>query len=85
MELIIEQFQDRLHFGAHRELLDLLRLPSLNGPRARALYNAGITTLSELTTADVLVVENALHSAVPFLRFVLLFLLFVDWQYGGAL
>ncbi|KAJ1521532.1 hypothetical protein ONE63_003193 [Megalurothrips usitatus] len=67
VELLVHQFQDRLHFGTHRELLDLLRLPSLNGPRARALYNAGITSVSELTSADVLAVENALYSAIPFL------------------
>lgn len=66
-ELIINQFQNRLHFGTHRELLDLLRLPSLNGPRARALYDAGITCVSEMTTADVLTIENALIAAIPFL------------------
>lgn len=69
VELIIDQFQDRLHFGTHRELLDLLKLPSLNGPRARALHNAGITCVSELITADILLVENALLSTIPFLRY----------------
>lgn len=66
VELLVDQFQDRLHFGTHRELLDLLKVPSLNGPRARALHNAGITSLSELTTADVLAVENALLTTIPF-------------------
>ncbi|KAK3917923.1 DNA polymerase theta [Frankliniella fusca] len=66
VELLVDQFQDRLHFGTHRELLDLLKVPSLNGPRARALYNAGITCLTELTMADLLAVENALLASIPF-------------------
>ncbi|KAJ8727413.1 hypothetical protein PYW07_001532 [Mythimna separata] len=30
MEMLISQFQDRLHFGIHSELLELMKLPSLN-------------------------------------------------------
>jgi len=68
VELLVEQFQDRLHFGTHRELLDLLRLPILNGPRARAIFNAGITSVIELTTADATLIEDALLAGTPFER-----------------
>lgn len=66
VEILISQFQDRLHFGVNRDLLDLMRLPILNGPRARALYNAGIQTLVHLASAKIEIVENALHKMTPF-------------------
>lgn len=66
MELLISQFQDRLHFGVNRELLDLMRLPLLNGPRARALYNGGIATLVNLASANANDIENLLHKITPF-------------------
>ncbi|KAI4459665.1 dna polymerase i [Holotrichia oblita] len=66
VEILISQFQDRLHFGVNRDLLDLMRLPVLNGPRARALYNAGIETLVYLASAKIECVENALHKMAPF-------------------
>ncbi|KAI4459694.1 dna polymerase i [Holotrichia oblita] len=66
VEILISQFQDRLHFGVNRDLLDLMRLPVLNGPRARALYNAGIETLVHLASAKIECVENALHKMAPF-------------------
>ncbi|GJQ84592.1 putative DNA-directed DNA polymerase [Trypoxylus dichotomus] len=66
VEILISQFQDRLHFGVNRDLLDLMRLPILNGPRARALYNSGIETLVQLASARVDSVEIALHKMAPF-------------------
>ncbi|XP_015110592.1 DNA polymerase theta [Diachasma alloeum] len=66
VELLVSQFQARLQFGVCRELLDLLRLPSLNGLRARSLFKEGITTVAELAAADELDVERALHKALPF-------------------
>jgi len=74
MELLVSQFQDRLQFGVQRELCDLMRLHGLNGLRARVLFDAGISTLADLAAADVCVVENALHKAVPFQRLVFCFL-----------
>ncbi|CAG2060908.1 unnamed protein product, partial [Timema podura] len=59
-------FADRLQFGVHRELCDLMRLDALNGPRARALFEAGFTTIAELAAADVSSIENALHKGIPF-------------------
>ncbi|XP_049869670.1 DNA polymerase theta [Pectinophora gossypiella] len=66
MEMLISQFQDRLHFGIHSELLDLMKLPSLNGMRARTLFDAGFETVSSIASAEVNTVENALYKAVPF-------------------
>ncbi|XP_012271353.1 DNA polymerase theta [Orussus abietinus] len=68
VELLVGQFQTRLQFGVCRELLDLLRLPSMNGLRARSLYKEGITTVAELAVADVLDVERVLYKALPFER-----------------
>ncbi|KZC14173.1 DNA polymerase theta [Dufourea novaeangliae] len=66
MELLVSQFQARLQFGVCRELLDLLRLPMLNGLRARSLYKQGITNVADLATANELDVERALYKAIPF-------------------
>ncbi|XP_023248277.1 DNA polymerase theta [Copidosoma floridanum] len=66
MELLFAQFQTRLQFGVCRDLLDLLRLPSLNGLRARSLFKQGITTVAELAAANELDVEEALNKALPF-------------------
>ncbi|KAJ8675482.1 hypothetical protein QAD02_011268 [Eretmocerus hayati] len=66
MELLFAQFQARLQFGVCRDLLDLLRLPSLNGLRARSLFKHGITTAAELAVAHELDVEEALNKALPF-------------------
>ncbi|XP_024946082.1 DNA polymerase theta isoform X2 [Cephus cinctus] len=66
LELLVGQFQTRLQFGVCRELLDLLRLPLLNGLRARSLYKEGITNVMELAVANELDVERALYKALPF-------------------
>ncbi|XP_071632237.1 DNA polymerase theta isoform X1 [Temnothorax longispinosus] len=66
MELLVNQFQTRLQFGVCRELLDLLRLPMLNGLRARSLYKQGIETVADLAVANELNVERALYTALPF-------------------
>ncbi|XP_071543746.1 DNA polymerase theta-like [Panulirus ornatus] len=66
LELLIAQFQDRLHFGIQRELCDLVRLSHLNGQYARYLYNAGLGTVSMVAHADPDSVESILRSAAPF-------------------
>lgn len=66
MEILISQFQDRLHFGINSELLELMKLPSLNGVRARTLFDSGFETVSSIASADVNIIENILHKAVPF-------------------
>lgn len=66
IELLVSQFHDRLQFGIQRELCDLMRLDQLNGPRARALFNASFTSIPLLAAADWREVENALQNAMPF-------------------
>lgn len=66
LELLISQFQDRLHFGIHSELLELMKLPSLNGIRARTLFDSGFETISSIASADINNIENILHKSVPF-------------------
>ncbi|KAM4794649.1 DNA polymerase theta [Rhinophrynus dorsalis] len=66
MELLLSQFQSRLTFGIQRELCDLVRVDLLNAQRARALYNAGFVTVTELARGNVIDVETALKNAVPF-------------------
>ncbi|KAH1021545.1 hypothetical protein HUJ04_011045 [Dendroctonus ponderosae] len=55
-----------MQFGVSRDLLDLMRLPSLNGKLARILYKAGVETVIELANRDVAYIENILCRAGPF-------------------
>lgn len=66
VEILVAQFQDRLQFGVSRELLDLMRLPILDGPKARALFNGGIQSLLSLASCDPHVLENVLYKSTPF-------------------
>ncbi|XP_076065262.1 DNA polymerase theta [Oratosquilla oratoria] len=66
LELLVAQFQDRLHFGIQRELCDLVRLSLLNGQRARILYNKGYETVNLVASAHPNDIENVLTSATPF-------------------
>lgn len=66
LSLIVSQFKERLYFGIHRDLIDLMRLPDLNHKRARALFDAGITSLVELAGADILEIEKILYNALSF-------------------
>lgn len=68
IELLVSQFQPRLQFGVGRDLLDLLRLSSLNGIRARSLFKEGIKSVADLASASERDVERALHKAIPFER-----------------
>jgi replicative superfamily II helicase len=66
VEILISQFQDRLHFGVSRDLLDLMRLPILNGKSARALYDGGLQTVIQLANSEVGTIESVLSKVVPF-------------------
>jgi DNA polymerase theta len=68
LELLLSQFQERLQFGVQRELCDLVRLGTMNGQRARVLYDYGIKTVAELAASDPAQVESILHKAAPFQR-----------------
>ncbi|XP_052859844.1 DNA polymerase theta [Anopheles cruzii] len=66
LHLIVAQFRERLFFGVAHELLDLMRIPSLNGQRARTLYDAGITGLAQLANSERLTVEQILFNCTSF-------------------
>ncbi|XP_075148990.1 DNA polymerase theta [Haematobia irritans] len=66
LSLIVSQFKERLYFGVHRDLIDLMRIPDLNHKRARALFDAGITSLVDLANADVLSIEKILYNSLSF-------------------
>ncbi|XP_059056715.1 DNA polymerase theta-like [Achroia grisella] len=66
MEMLITQFQDRLHFGIHSELVELMKLSTLNGVRARTLFDSGYETIASIASAGINAIENALHKSVPF-------------------
>ena len=66
LELLLSQFQDRLQFGVQRELVDLVRVKSLNGQQARVLYDAGIKNVADLAVSEPAQVEHILHKAGPF-------------------
>ncbi|XP_041773751.1 DNA polymerase theta [Anopheles merus] len=66
LQLLVAQFRERLFFGVAHELLDLMRIPSLNGQRARLLHDGGITGLIQLANSDRLAVETILHHRTSF-------------------
>ncbi|KAH8258272.1 hypothetical protein KR038_009069 [Drosophila bunnanda] len=66
LALIVSQFKDRLFFGIHRDLIDLMRLPDLSQKRARALFDAGFTSLVEVAGADALELEKVLFNSLSF-------------------
>ncbi|XP_050096845.1 DNA polymerase theta [Anopheles aquasalis] len=66
LHLIVVQFRERLFFGVAHELLDLMRIPSLNGQRARLLYDAGFQGLLQLANADRHAIETVLHNCASF-------------------
>ncbi|XP_041971015.1 DNA polymerase theta-like isoform X2 [Aricia agestis] len=57
---------DRLHFGIHSDLLELMKLSTLNGARARTLFDAGFETIASIASASANDIENTLHKAAPF-------------------
>ncbi|XP_053687275.1 DNA polymerase theta [Sabethes cyaneus] len=66
LAMIVSQFKERLFFGIQPDLMDLMRIPSLNGQRARMLFNGGLTGLVELANSSPLVVERILYNCVGF-------------------
>lgn len=64
--LIVSQFQDRIFFGVHQDLVELMKISVLNGKRARALFNAGYQTLVDISKANVLLIEKCLINSIGF-------------------
>lgn len=66
LSLLVSQFKDRIFFGVHQDLLDLMKIPTLNSQRARALFKAGFHTLVELSNSDLLSIEKCLYDSISF-------------------
>ena len=66
LEMLVDQFQSRLSFGVTRELCDLVRISSLNGARARLLYNAGYHTVGALAVSSPNELRKLLENFAPF-------------------
>ena len=78
LELLIAQFQDRLHFGIQRELCDLIRLNLLNARLARILFSAGLETVSMVAHSLPQTIENVLTTGTPFHRYIKYILLKIN-------
>lgn len=63
---IIAEFKDRLYFGVHHDLVDLMKIPNLNSQRARSLFNEGIQHLSDLAKSDQFIIEKILYNSISF-------------------
>lgn len=66
LALIVSQFQDRIFFGVHQDLVDLMKISVLNGKRARALFDAGYQTLVDISKTNVLSIEKCLIDSIGF-------------------
>ena len=67
LEILIEQFQSRLYFGVQRELIDLMRVTSLNASVARLLYDAKYDTVVSLANVEKCSdIELVLMNSGPF-------------------
>ncbi|KAI2800730.1 hypothetical protein BLOT_012302, partial [Blomia tropicalis] len=65
-EVLIEQFQPRLSFGVHRELIDLMRITFLTSTISRQLFSKGYETLISLIYCRPSEIEAALISSSVF-------------------
>ena len=66
LELLVGQFQSRLEFGIQRELVGLCSLISVDGARARILFDAGIVNVATLASSKTSDVEQILHTNTAF-------------------
>ena len=66
LELLVGQFQSRLEFGIQRELVGLCSLISVDGARARILYDAGLVNVATLASSKTSDVEQILHTNTAF-------------------
>merc|ERR1740123_1092613 len=66
LELLVGQFQSRLEFGIQRELTDLCRLASVDGARARMLFDSGVESVALLAAAKAEDVENVILANTAF-------------------
>lgn len=71
LEVVVSQLGQRIQFGAHRDLLDLLRLECMTGAMARGLHKSGVTTVAELAKSALKEVAAAIRKSLPYARLLL--------------
>jgi hypothetical protein len=64
---VLHLFAKKLELWAYPEVCDLMKIEGMDGTRARAFIERGITTAQELAIANLATVERILRHAVPFL------------------
>lgn len=63
---IIAEFKERLFFGVHHDLVDLMKISNINSQRARALHDEGVQSLSDLANSDPFTIEKILYNSICF-------------------
>ncbi|KAH6926785.1 hypothetical protein HPB50_022170 [Hyalomma asiaticum] len=66
LQLLVSEFQARLHFGVQPELCPLLALPSLDGPLARLVFDAGFADPAALAQVEPRELDITLRNTGPF-------------------
>lgn len=67
LALIISQLQDRIFFGVHQELIEIMKIPMLSvQSRARALFKSGYQNLVAISTANSVDIEKCLYDSLSF-------------------
>ncbi|XP_014286733.2 DNA polymerase theta isoform X2 [Halyomorpha halys] len=66
LEVLLAELSSRIQFGVQKELLDLLRLDCMTALMARALFNASITSVTDLASSSPSSILVAIRKAKPF-------------------
>ncbi|RWS26877.1 hypothetical protein B4U80_10485 [Leptotrombidium deliense] len=66
LEILIDQFHGRLHFGIQKELIDLMKLSCLSAGLARCLYESGFDTIASVAQSNLESIREALRKFKPF-------------------
>ncbi|EKX38827.1 hypothetical protein GUITHDRAFT_115154 [Guillardia theta CCMP2712] len=66
LQVLCSSFQERLEVGGQPDIISLARIPHVKNVRARALFNAGITSVEALAAAEEEHIVEALRCVMPF-------------------
>ncbi|KAI1308683.1 DNA polymerase theta [Halotydeus destructor] len=66
LELLFSNFQSRLAFGVERELIDLMRIPSMTATLARKLYKENYDAVKLIAHASETDIEKVLNTNIEF-------------------
>ena len=61
---LLNQYMDRINFVVHEELEDLLELAQLDVAKARAIYEAGFTSVYHISKARPMDIMKALQKTL---------------------